>query len=765
MIHFNSSVQMKNKMNLQSHQSFSLWIVIIVIGLLSCDQNEDHKPNTKLIPYPTNLSQADKYSDIEQIKFDSDDVKSLDFSPQYFKEAIDATEGTKKETNVRISVDNKLSQGAYVLEIKNKNFDISYGDRGGFFNALSSVKQLLFLNDGKLPLVKIEDSPKYSYRGMHLDVSRHMFTLEEVKKYIDYLSFYKYNYFHWHLTDDQGWRIEIKKYPKIQEIAAFRNETLVGHYNDEPHQYDNTPYGGFYTQEEIKELVAYANQRGIEVIPEIDIPGHCAALIAAYPELSCHKNQIETATKWGIFEDVLCPTEETFEFLENVFNEVIALFPSNYIHIGGDECPKVQWEESDFCQQLMKEKNLNDELQLQSYFIQRIEKYLQSKNKNIIGWDEILEGGISNTATIMSWRGDEGGLEAASHGNNVIMTPTSYCYFDYYQSEDPDEPLAIGGQLSVEKVYNWNILPKGIKKNEEKYILGAQGNLWSEYIKTFKDLEYMSLARMITLSEILWGKNEKDSTLFWDRLSEHSTRWIDKEVNIAYHLLELKTDFEAVPNQGVFINCSTLLKGTNLKLTTPENKQVQLKTDQAFQLKEKGKYLINSIKDNLVGKTKQFDFYPHKGNLASIELINKPKEKYSGNGPTSLINGIIGSNERYGGAEWFGYEGEDFKAILSFQNPTYIDSISFKFFKGEGQWIYLPSEINVYKIDKNDKQQLIANSNKITTTEKIGHVVIKIEESKIDRILIEVKNFGEIPKGNQGAGYNSWLFMDEIIIE
>ena len=316
------------------------------------------------------------------------------------------------------------------------------------------------------------------------------------------------NTFHWHLTEDQGWRIEIKKYPKLQEIAAFRKETLIGHYNDQPHQFDGKPYGGFYTQEQIKEVVAYAKTRQVTIIPEIEMPGHSQAAIAAYPELGCSGEQVEVATKWGVFDEVYCPKESTFKFLEDVIDEVVALFPGKYIHIGGDEAPKTNWKNCEYCQKLIKKEGLKDEHGLQSYFIARMEKYINTKGKQIIGWDEILEGGLAPNATVMSWRGTSGAVQAAKEGHDVILTPGSHCYFDHYQSENENEPLAIGGFLPLEKVYHFNPIPEGLTDKEATYVLGAQGNVWTEYMQTEKQVEYMAFPRAVALSEVLWSSPE-----------------------------------------------------------------------------------------------------------------------------------------------------------------------------------------------------------------------------------------------------------------
>ncbi|MEO7927019.1 MAG: beta-N-acetylhexosaminidase [Saprospiraceae bacterium] len=430
---------------------------------------------------------------------------------------------------------NTVNKEAYNLKISNTGILISAGSELGVFYAFQTLRQIMRLDvvpdsDGShrhwsIPLVDIYDEPRFSYRGMHLDVSRHFMPVEFVKKYIDLLAYYKMNYFHWHLTDDQGWRIQIKKYPRLQQVGAYRDSTLVGKYDDRPVKFDGKRYGGFYTQEEIKDVVAYAADRAVTIVPEIEMPGHSLAALAAYPDLACTHGPFSVATTWGVFDDVYCPTDSTFTFLENVLEEVLALFPSQYIHIGGDECPKESWKKSDFCQSLMKKEGFKNENELQSYFVKRIEKYLNAKGKTIIGWDEILEGGIAPNATIMSWRGVQGGIDAAKAGHDVIMTPGDYCYFDHYQGDRATEPLAIGGFTPLEKVYSFEPVPAELTLAETKHILGAQGNVWTEYIDTPEKVEYMAYPRAIALAEVLWTPPAKKNwTEFSTRLARHSDR-------------------------------------------------------------------------------------------------------------------------------------------------------------------------------------------------------------------------------------------------
>jgi hexosaminidase len=398
-----------------------------------------------------------------------------------------------------------------------------------------------------IPAVKIFDSPRYVYRGMHLDVSRHFFPTEFIIKYIDLLALHKMNTFHWHLTDDQGWRIEIQKYPKLTQIGGFRKGTAIGlaGTKNAPYSYDNIEYGGYYTQDEIRDVVAYAKKMHVNIIPEIELPGHSLAALAAYPEFGNTKGPFEVAKRWGIFSEIYSPTEATFGFLEDVLTEVIDLFPGKYIHIGGDEVLKKEWKESAYAQDLIQKNNLKDEHGLQSYFIGRIEQFLNSKGKDIIGWDEILEGGLTPNATVMSWRGVEGGIAAAKQNHRVIMTPGEYCYFDYYQvgGEEQKKERLTGSKrvLSLEKVYSFEPTPSELSVEESKYILGAQGNVWTEYMKNENQVEYMILPRMTALSEVLWSSQElREWKDFNKRLNYFTKRYDALGLNYAMHSIEIK---------------------------------------------------------------------------------------------------------------------------------------------------------------------------------------------------------------------------------
>jgi hexosaminidase len=436
--------------------------------------------------------------------------------------------------DIRLGVDGTGEPESYRLDVTSDGVTVTGSDPAGLWYGLQTLNQLLPSAAGRREIpaegvevqaVQISDAPRFAYRGMHLDVARHFYGPEFVKHYIDLLAMYKINRFHWHLTEDQGWRIEIDAYPRLTEIGAYRDQTHIGHGREEFNG-DGQRYGGFYTKDEVRDIVAYAAERFVTIIPEIEMPGHSQAALAAYPELGCTEGPFEVAMSWGVFEDIYCPHETTFEFLETVLAEVIELFPGEYVHIGGDEAPKTRWEESDFVQALMQREGLVDEHAVQSWFIRRIEDFFNDNGKRMIGWDEILEGGLAPNATVMSWRGTIGGIEASRMGHDVVMTPYSHLYLDYYQSEDQEnEPFAIGGFLPLDTVYSYEPVPEQLRAADAAHIIGVQANVWTEYMKTGEHVEYMLFPRMFALSEIAWSpKESKNYEGFLERLGWHFSR-------------------------------------------------------------------------------------------------------------------------------------------------------------------------------------------------------------------------------------------------
>ncbi len=491
----------------------------------------------------------------------------------YGKIQISQLQEIRADNIIHVRHDSLLaSPEAYNLNVTGDAITVVAADDAGLFYAFETLKQLIWPSQKEaggeiaVPGVVITDSPQYSWRGMHLDVSRHFFPKEFIFKMLDGMAMHKLNTFHWHLTDDQGWRIEIKKFPELTSVGAWRDETLIGHGSETPWVYDGTRYGGYYTQDDVREVVEYARRLHINVLPEIEMPGHAVAALQAYPELSCSGEQVPPFNRWGVSEDVFCAgREETFELLAGVLEEVAELFPYEYIHIGGDECPKVRWETCPLCQKRIADNNLKDEHELQSYFVKRMEAFLVTKGKKIIGWDEILEGGIAGNAAVMSWRGHEGGIQAANLGHDVVMTPHSFVYLDYYQSKY-NEPLAIGGLLDMKKVYSIDIMPSEITEDKRHHIIGAQSNVWTEYMADERHVEYMVFPRLAALAEALWTPREKlDYDGFTQRMAAHYARYDAMDINYrvpypaGYEAINLVTEGSAavelsngIPGSAIF---------------------------------------------------------------------------------------------------------------------------------------------------------------------------------------------------------------------
>lgn len=658
----------------------------------------------------------------------------------------------------------------YHLTIDEKNISIlAEGNSAGAFYAIQTLIQLLPVGKNKslkIPCLQIKDSPRFEWRGMHLDVCRHFFPVDFIKKYIDMMAMYKMNTFHWHLTEDQGWRIEIKKYPKLTQVGAWRKGTMVGAYSDQ--KYDSTLYGGFYTQEEIKEIVTYASNRHVTIVPEIEMPGHSVAAIASYPWLSCTGKQIDVERGWGVYEDVYCTKDSTFQFLQDVLDEVISLFPGKYIHIGGDESPKTRWKVCPTCQAKIKSEHLKDEHELQSYFIKRIEKYVNSKGKQIIGWDEILEGGLAPNAAVMSWRGTDGGIAAAKQKHKVVMTPGSHCYFDHYQAFPVDEPLAIGGYTPLEKVYNYEPVPDVLTVEEQQYIMGAQANVWTEYIIHQKEVEYMTMPRMAALAEVLWTKKElKNETNFLERLQQHFKLLDVYPVNYAkaIYKVEQKINSSAKPQTiELELNANPSLGTIYYTTDLSEPNSNSLKYKSPLQLTKDVTIKAGLFSDDQVkGKISSCNYNINKATNKAITLKTPPSKFYNYGGGFTLVNGVTATTPRIND-QWLGWNGNDLETIINLEKSETISSITVGFLKEELNWIYLPKEIEFFT--SNDGVQFTSIGKQ--TAENINQerfAIINIKPTKAKYVKIVATNFGKIPSGKPGAGEDSWLFCDEIQIK
>ncbi len=611
----------------------------------------------------------------------------------------------------------------------------------------------------------ITDYPRFPYRGMHLDVGRHFFPVEFVKRYIDLLAQYKYNRFHWHLTEDQGWRIEIKKYPKLQTVAACRKETLVGHASEFPKKYDGKEYCGYYTQEEVKEIVDYANKRFVTIIPEIEMPGHSQAALAAYPELGCTGGPYETAKEWGVFKDVYCAgNEQTFAFISDVLDEVCALFPGQYIHIGGDECPKDAWKACPKCQKRMQDEGLKDEGELQSYFIRRAEQILAKKGKKLIGWDEILEGGLAPTATVMSWRGTEGGIAAAKAGHDVIMTPSGYCYFDHYQGDPSNEPLAIGGFTTIERVYSFEPVPAELSEAEARFILGAQGNVWTEYMETPDYVEYMTYPRACALSEVLWTPaNKKNWPNFAMRLKGQFERLEAMGVNFSRSYYDVKPGFS-----GGYVSLTCSAPSSHVKYTRDGTEPTLTSSTRYGPIPLTKTTTIKAVAvldGKIVGKLLTVTYYVHKASGKTYTMSKQP-DQYSGGERYALTNGVVGAQKNW--SNWVGITDGNIDPVIDFGASTSFDRITTHFINNKSALIYPPRSIEAFVSDDGQnfrsigKKVFDAEGMKGTTLETVELATLGAQGRYLKLVA---EQYGKVPEGASGAGQDSWLFLDEIIVE
>jgi len=673
--------------------------------------------------------------------------------------------------------DLKSGSESYSLTVSATSIRISATSANGVFYALQTLYQLLpadiygkqhsSLTEWSVPAVQITDAPRFSYRGLHLDVCRHFYPVEFIKKYIDAMAIHKFNTFHWHLTDDQGWRIEIKKYPLVTKVGARRVETLVGLYTENyPQRFDDDAYGGFYTQAEAKEIVEYAKERFITVIPEIEMPGHATAAVASYPYLSCNRMPVKVATKWGVFKDVYCPRDTTFAFLEDVLTEIMAIFPSQYIHIGGDECPKDHWKVCPDCQARIKTENLKDENGLQSYFIHRIEKFLNAHNRRIVGWDEILDGGLAPNATVMSWRGTEGGIAAAKAGHQVIMTPVANCYFDYYQADPATEPIAIGGYLPLKKVYMYEPVPSALTKQESAFILGAQANVWSEYLKNSDKVEYMAFPRVSAMSEVLWTDSVNKS---WSRFRTSMPKEFDryaalsiKAANVFYDvqcrvtatnhrtlLVQLESDN---PNAEIHYTINGSTPGKNDKVYT---EPIELSASATVKA-------IAYEKAEVVSKEFSKSYVVSK--VTGLSYTQNPINTwYKGDNQYSLTDGIQGNTRIY--AQWVGIgAGKDGEIIIDLQKSEQINRLSVGLLSAPGLGAMYPLAIKVAtSLDGNVYSQVATESinPRTTGTWEIYRPELIFPIASVRFIKLTLQSAGISPNAD-AAGGASLMFLDEI---
>ena len=756
----------------------SIFIVAFFVADASFAQQKLVLKEAAVIPKPVQY-------ELQKGKFELNNPTFLNAAPaisattiSLFKQAVFSfahTVFTDQKSSAKNSIDLTIDsvlvpqKEGYQLSISQNEIKITGHDDAGVFYGTQTLLQLINhekTGNYSISNCKIKDYPRFGYRGMELDVSRHLFPVSAIKKWINVLAFYKINTFHWHLTDDQGWRIEIKKYPKLQSVSAYRNETLIGHKKEMPHRFDGQRYGGFYSQEEVKDIVKFAAERHISIIPEIEMPGHGLAALAAYPALGCTGGPYQTATFWGIFDDVYCAgNEETFRFLEAVLDEIIPLFPSNYIHIGGDECPKTKWKTCPKCQKRIADEHLKDEQQLQTYFMARIEKYLKSKNKKIIGWDEILEGGLTPDATVMSWRGEEGGIAAAHLQHEVVMTPEKFVYLDYYQSLNPNEQTAAGGYTPLGKVYGYEPVPVALKPEETKYIKGVQANVWSEYLTNGQKAEYMIFPRIFALAEIAWSsKADRNYAGFLNRLRLQKPMIQQLKINAAEVFDEI-TDTVSVAENGVLVSLKSTMPNAEIRYTT--NGKIPDKNSIAYQnpvsVSKSGTLKAALFTNgNLTRRVFEQNFNISKATGKKISLKNSPQGNFNPGNNNVLVNGLSGSN-RYNDNQWCGFAGEDLEAVIDLGSVQQISEIGTHILKYHWQKMWEP-KLLVFETSADGvafrevyrQQDFPANG--INTVRAVFMPV------KARYIKIKAENKGIIPPGEYGAGGKAWLLTDEFIV-
>ena len=716
----------------------------------------------------------------------SQDMKrNANMLASYIEQATGIRPAVGKSKNgaaIVLTIDKNIANAeGYKLDADAKQIRIAGASAAGVFYGIQTLRKSLPLVNGKaskvsVPAVHIADAPRFAYRGTHLDVSRHFVTVDSVRQFIDMLALHNINRFHWHLTDDQGWRIEIKKYPLLTQIGSKRAQTVIGHNSG---KYDGKPYGGFYTQQQIRDIVKYAADRYITIVPEIDLPGHMQAALAAYPDMGCTGGPYEVWQKWGVSDNVLCAgNDKTLTFIDNVLKEITQLFPSKYIHVGGDECPKTQWQKCPKCQARIKALNLeakdghSAEERLQSYIITHASNYLKSLGRNTIGWDEILEGGLAEGATVMSWRGESGGIAAAKQHHDVVMTPNSYLYFDYYQSLDKaNEPLAIGGYLPLETVYSYEPMPKELTADEARHIIGVQANIWTEYMPTFKQMQYMALPRMAALSEVQWSQPAlKDYTSFTNRLTEFTHMYDHLGYNYAKHLY----------NVAIHVDSDNKWREILIHMTTAGNAEIRYTLDGteptgnsalytgAIVLQKSAKIRAAAFRDGKRSSVTSQDISFNKATACPVELLQPTHKNYTYKGGATLTDGLLG-DKGFGTGRWLGFSGNDLEAVIDLKQNTDVSSVSLNTCVDKGSWIFDARNIEV-SVSADGKTFTKVASKSLPaleeqTPDNIYTYELTFPQTTTRYVKLTATSEHNIPEWHGGKGKPAFLFVDEISIK
>lgn len=689
---------------------------------------------------------------------------------------------SKNGTAIVLTIDKTIANAeGYKLDADAKQIRIAGASAAGVFYGIQTLRKSLPLVNGKaskvsIPAVHIADAPRFAYRGTHLDVSRHFVTADSVRQFIDMLALHNINRFHWHLTDDQGWRIEIKKYPLLTQIGSKRAQTVIGHNSG---KYDGKPYSGFYTQKQIRDIVKYAADRYITIVPEIDLPGHMQAALAAYPDMGCTGGPYEVWQKWGVSDNVLCAgNDKTLTFIDNVLKEITKLFPSKYIHVGGDECPKTQWQKCPKCQARIKALNLeakdghSAEERLQSYIITHASNYLKSLGRNTIGWDEILEGGLAEGATVMSWRGESGGIAAAKQHHDVVMTPNSYLYFDYYQSLDKaNEPLAIGGYLPLETVYSYEPMPKELTADEARHIIGVQANIWTEYMPTFKQMQYMALPRLAALSEVQWSQPAlKDYTNFTNRLTKFTHLYDRLGYNYAKHLY----------NVAIHVDSDNKWREILIHMTTAGNAEIRYTLDGteptanstlytgAIVLQKSAKIRAAAFRDGKRSSVTSQDISFNKATACPVELLQPTHKNYTYKGGATLTDGLLG-DKGFGTGRWLGFSGNDLEAVIDLKQNTDVSSVSLNTCVDKGSWIFDARNIEV-SVSADGKSFTKVASKSLPaleeqTPDNIYTYELTFPQTTTRYVKVTATSEHNIPEWHGGKGKPAFLFVDEISVK